>query len=75
KRLQYHQTSCTSKVEGTYVIRKYKRRKDLQKQTPNNYENGYRNIYINNCFKCKWIEGPTKRHRLAEWIQKQDSYI
>ena len=31
--------------------------------------------YINNYFKCKWINAPTKRHRLAEWIQKQDPYI
>ena len=32
--------------------------------------------YINNYFKCKWIKNaPTKRHRLAEWIQKHDPYI
>ena len=31
--------------------------------------------YINNYFKCKWIDAPTKRHRLTEWIQKQDPYI
>ena len=33
------------------------------------------NIYINNYFKCKQINAPTKRHRLAKWIQKQDLYI
>ena len=22
-----------------------------------------------------WLNAPTKRHRLAEWIQKQDPYI
>ena len=31
-------------------------------------------MYINNYFKCK-LNAPTKRHRLAEWIQKQDLYI
>ena len=34
-----------------------------------------RNIYINNYFKCKWIKCSNQRHRLAEWIQKQDPYI
>ena len=25
--------------------------------------------------KCKWIKCSNQRHRLAEWIQKQDPYI
>ena len=25
--------------------------------------------------KCKWVECPNKRQRLAEWIQKPDPYI
>ena len=32
-------------------------------------------MYINNYFKCKWLNAPIKRHKLAEWIQKQDPYI
>ena len=32
-------------------------------------------IYINNYFKSKWVKCSKKRHRLAEWIQKQDPYI
>ena len=32
-------------------------------------------MYINNYFKCKWIKCSNQRHRLAEWIQKQDPYI
>ena len=36
KRIQYHQTSFTTNVEGTYIVRKYREEKDLQKQTPNN---------------------------------------
>ena len=35
----------------------------------------YISIYINNYFKCKWIKGSNKRHRLAEWIHKQYPYI
>ena len=31
--------------------------------------------FINNYLKCKWVECPTKRQRLAEWIQKQNPYI
>ena len=33
------------------------------------------NIHIDNNLKCKWIKCPTKRHRLAKWIQKHDPYI
>ena len=32
-------------------------------------------MHIHNYLKCKWINAPTKRHRLAEWIQKHDPYI
>ena len=32
-------------------------------------------IYINNYFKWNGVNFPTKRHRLAEWIQKQNPYI
>ena len=31
-------------------------REDLQKRTQNNYENGNRNIHIDNCLKCKSIK-------------------
>ena len=30
---------------------------------------------INNHLKCKWAKPPTKRHRLAERMKKQDSYV
>ena len=47
------------------------------KSTSNNEENGNRNIYIyiNNYLNVNGLNAPTKRHRLAEWIQKQNSYI
>ena len=62
-------------LKGLTQSRDTKEVKDLQNQAPNNSEYGIRNTYINNYFKCKWIKAPTKRHRLAEWIQKQDPYI
>ena len=31
KRIQYHQTSFTANVEGTYTVKKYKRRKKIYK--------------------------------------------
>ena len=42
------------------------------KINPKPLRNGNRNIYINNYFKVTGLNAPTKRHRLAEWIQKQD---
>ena len=36
KRIQYHQTSFTTNVQGTYIVMKYKRRKRSTKSTPNN---------------------------------------
>ena len=43
-------------LKGLYIFNKYKRRKRSTKSTPNNYQNGNRNININNYFKCKWIK-------------------
>ena len=36
KRIQYQQTSFTHNVKWTYIVRKYRRKKNLQNQTPNN---------------------------------------
>ena len=34
KRIQYHQTSFTTNVKGTYIVKKYKRRKKFYKINP-----------------------------------------
>ena len=34
KRIQYHQTSFTKSVKGTYIAKKYKRRKRSTKSNP-----------------------------------------
>ena len=62
-------------LKGLIQSRNTKEETDTQNQTPNNQENGNRNKYINNQFNVNGLNAPTKRHRLAEWIQKQDPYI
>ena len=69
-RIQYHQTNFKTNIKGTYIVKKYKR--GNTKPSPKNEENGNRNIYVNNYFKCKWIKYSNQRCRVAEWIQKQD---
>ena len=56
KRIQYHQTSFTTNVKWAYIDKKYNRIKKTYKINPRQLENGYRNIYINNYFKCKWTK-------------------
>ena len=34
KRIQYHQISFTADVKGTYIVKKYKRRKQIYKINP-----------------------------------------
>jgi len=34
KRIQYHQTSFTTNVKKTYIVKKYKRRKKIYKINP-----------------------------------------
>ena len=34
KRIQYHQSSFTADVKGTYIVKKYKRRKQIYKINP-----------------------------------------
>ena len=34
KRIQYHQTNFTTNVKGTYIVKKYKRRKKIYKINP-----------------------------------------
>ena len=45
------------------------KKKDLQINAKQ-LENGNRNIYINNYFKCKWIKYSNQKTQ-TEWIQKQ----
>ena len=59
-----------------YIVRKYKRRKRSIKTNPQKTKKMARRIYISIItLNINGLNAPTKRHRLAEWIQKQDPYI
>ena len=76
KKIQYHQTSFTTNVKGTYIVKKYRRRKKSYKiklRTIKKMAIGtHISIIILNVNR---LNAPTKRHRLAEWLQKQYLYI
>ena len=76
KRIQYHQTSFTTNVKRTYIVKKYKRRKeDLQNQ-PQIIKNN-RNIYINNYLKYKCIKCSNQKTQTG-WMdtkKKKDTYM
>ena len=62
-------------LTGLIQSRNTREEKRSTKSTPNNEENGNRNIYISIIsLNANGLNAPTKRHRLAEWIQKQDPY-
>ena len=74
--IQYHQTSFTTNVKGTYIVMIYKRsKKDLQNQ-PQTVKKMAIGTYISIVsLNVNELNAPTNRQRLADWIQKQDSYI
>ena len=80
KRIQQHQTSFTTDAKGTSEAENTRQGKALQKKKQNkktktnNWECGNRITHINN-LSVNGLNAPTKRHRLAEWIQRQDPYI
>ena len=73
---KYHQTNFTTNVKGTYIVKKYKRRKKIYKINPQTIKKMAIGMYVSIItLNVNGLNGPTKTHRLAEWIQKQDSYI
>ena len=71
-RIQHHQTSFITNAKGTYLGGKHKRRKNKPKSIKKLITGTYILIITLN---VNGLNAPTKRHRLAEWIQKQDPYI
>ena len=59
-------------LKGLIELRSTTEEKKIYKIKSNNKENGNRNIYINNYLNVNGVNAPTKRHKLAEWTQKQD---
>ena len=69
KRIQCHQTSFTTNVKGTYIVKKYEKKKDLQNQ-PQTIKKMAIGTYTSIItLNVNGLNAPTRRHRLAEWIQ------
>ena len=52
--------------KGLILSRNTREEKRSIKSTPNSSENGNRNIYITNYFKCKWIKCSNQKN--TEWL-------
>ena len=74
KRIQHHQISSTTNAKETSQSGKHKKRKGPTK--PKTIKKIIIETYISIItLNENGINALTKRHRLAEWIQKQDLYI
>ena len=63
-------------VKGIYIVEKYKRKKKINKINPKQLKKMAIGTYISIItLNVNGLNAPTKRHRLAGWIQKQDPYI
>ena len=56
-------------------VKKYKRRKRSTKSNPKQLRKWQRTYISIITLNVNGLNAPTKRHRLAKWIQKQDLYI
>ena len=76
KRIQYHKTNFATHILQTYIVKKYKRiKKHLQKSTKTINKMAIGTYISIITLNVNGLNAPTKRHRLAEWIQKRDPYI
>ena len=65
--------SLQQMFKWTFIVKKYSRRKKKStKSTPNNYKMAVGTYVSIITLNVNGLNAPTKRHRLAEWIQKQD---
>ena len=62
-------------LKGLIQSRNTKEEKRSTKSTPNNYKMAIGTYILIITLNVNELNAPTKRHRLAEWIQKQDPYI
>ena len=63
--VQYHQTSFTTNVKQTYIVKKYNRRKKMYKISPKQLENAIGKYISIITLNANGLNTPTKRHRLA----------
>ena len=73
KSIQHYQSSTSTNIKWTCLDRKHRKGSWNKPQTINSMVTGsYLSMII---LKVSGLNVPTKRYRLAEWIQKQDLYI
>ena len=74
KRIQHHQTSFTTNAKGSSLGRKQEKEKNYNNK-PKTVKKMVIGTYISIItLNVNRLNAPTKKHRLAEWIQKQDPY-
>ena len=75
KGIQHHQTSFTTNPKEISLSRKHKRKKRIHKNKLKTIKKMIIGTYISIItLNVNGLNAPTKRHRLAEWLQKQDPY-
>ena len=73
KRIQHHQTSFTTNAKGNFSRQETQEKKKTHKNKLKTIKKMVIGTYISIItFNVNGLNAPTKRHRLAEWIQKQD---
>ena len=75
KRIQHHQTSFTKNAKGT-SLGSTQEKKKAYRNKPKTIKKMVIGTYILVIsLNVNGLNAPTKRHRLPEWVQKQDPYI
>ena len=75
KRIQHHQTSSTTNAKGASLSGKQEKKRTYENK-PQTIKKEVIGTYISiTTLNVNGLNAPTKRHRLTEWIQKQDPYI
>ena len=69
--VKHHQTSCTANAKATSLDRKHKRRKRPTENKHKKIKKMMRGSYmLIITLNVNGLNVPTKKHRLAGWIQK-----
>ena len=76
KRVQHYQTNSTTNAKGTSLSGKQQENKRTYTNKPKTIEKMVIGTYISIItYNVNGLNAPTRRHRPAEWIQKQYPYI
>ena len=75
-RIQHHQTSFTTNAKGTSLKWETPEKEKTYNNKPKTINKMVIGTYISIItLNVNGLNAPTNRHRLVEWIQKQDPYI